>query len=79
MKGGNSDKVHINGGLLKRVESLIEQHPEHVKYTYRFKKHHFLVNYKPFKNTPYILKDEFNHIEDVDEMYNDWGFIIEDK
>jgi hypothetical protein len=79
MKGGNSDKVHINGGLLKRVESLIEQHPEHVKYTYRFKKHHFLVNYKPFKNTPYILKDEFKHIEDVDEMYNDWGFIIEDK
>lgn len=76
MKGGNSDKVHVNGGLMKRVESLIEQHPDHVKYIYRYNKDHFLVNYKPFKENKFCLREEFQHLKDVEKI-NEWGFYID--
>ena len=49
VKGGNS-QIYSGDGLQKKLDSLIEQHPDVVKGTIKFKKVHHQVNYKPFKD-----------------------------
>jgi hypothetical protein len=55
MKGGNTDSIYnVKNGLVKKAESLVEQHPDVVKMTTRFGRPHHLVNYRPFLNNPLI-------------------------
>lgn len=60
-KGGNTDSIYQNDGLQKKVDSLISQHPDVVKQTYKFQKVHHQVNYKPFKDNELIFGN-MNHI-----------------
>ena len=50
VKGGNTSSIYTGDGLQKKLDSLIEQHPDVVKGTIKFKKVHHQVDYKPFKN-----------------------------
>lgn len=56
VKGGNQE-IYAGDGLQKKLDSLIEQHPDVVKGTFKFKKVHHQVNYKPFKDNQIIHKD----------------------
>lgn len=51
-KGGNTSSIYQNDGLQKKLDSLIEQHPDVAKQSNKYGKHnHHHVNYKPwFKN-----------------------------
>lgn len=56
VKGGNQE-IYSGDGLQKKLDSLIEQHPDVVKETYKFQKVHHQVNYKPFENNKIVHKD----------------------
>lgn len=64
VKGGNAD-IYSGDGLQKKLDSLIAQHPDVVKGTFKFKKVHHQVNYKPFADNKVIYKDlkTFNYPE----------------
>jgi len=56
VRGGNS-QIYSGDGLQKKLDSLIQQHPDVVKGTFKFSKVHHQVNYKPFKDNKIIFKD----------------------
>jgi len=49
MKGGNMDKLYKDDGRLQMANSLIEQHPDVVRLTWRWGRWQHLVDYTPFK------------------------------
>ncbi len=49
MKGGNMEKLYKDDGRLQMANSLIEQHPDVVRLTWRWGRWQHLVDYKPFK------------------------------
>lgn len=55
VKGGNCD-IYSGDGLQQKLDSLIKQHPEEVKGTFKFKKVHHQVDYTKFKDNKIILK-----------------------
>ena len=68
MKGGNTDNVYTDKDQRKKFAmSLVNQHPDVVKLTWRFNRWHHLVNYKLFKSNllkfkaGISLKDEPNN------------------
>ena len=56
-KGGNTDSIYQGDGLQKKLDSLIEQHPDCVRGTVKFKKVHHQVNYKPWAGNEAICED----------------------
>jgi hypothetical protein len=57
MKGGNTDSIYTGTGLYDKIKSLVDQHPDCVKFTYeKFDRPHHQVDYKPFKNNKLIKK-----------------------
>ena len=55
VKGGNS-QIYSGTGLQDKLDSLIQQHPDVVKGTFKFKKVHHQVDYTGFKDNKIILK-----------------------
>jgi hypothetical protein len=80
MKGGNTEEVynvgqtgdrHARGGenfdnRKSFVESLIEQHPEHVKLAFKWGRWHHDVNYSVFTQKP-VMKPGLNITKGTDE------------
>lgn len=69
-KGGNTDSIYKNDGLMKKFMALQEMHPDVVKFTDKRHKDgrpHHTVNYKPFKKnilikaniTPKLIAKEY--------------------
>lgn len=54
--GGNTE-IYSGDGLQKKLDSLLEQHPDVTKATYKFGKVHHQVNYKSFKSNAIVYKD----------------------
>jgi hypothetical protein len=46
MKGGNTDELYKEDGRRKMAESLVEQHPDIVRLTWKFGRWHHQVNYE---------------------------------
>ena len=65
-KGGNTDSIYKDDGLMKKYEELERNHPDVVTFTN--KRHidgrpHHIVNYLPFKNNILIQNDEIDKYE----------------
>jgi hypothetical protein len=56
VKGGNS-QIYSGDGLQKKLDSLLQQHPDVTKGTIKFSKVHHQVNYKPFADNKIVYKD----------------------
>jgi len=57
MKGGNTEDLYlIEEGRLKMAQSLVDQHPEIVKVSWKFNRHQHHVDYSPFKKNRLIKK-----------------------
>lgn len=70
-KGGNTP-IYTTGDLrCNFVDSLIDQHPNHVKKVWRFGRWHHQVNYKPFKKNKLIRVDNYDEI--VKDRNNEYG------
>jgi len=57
VKGGNS-QIYSGDGLQQKLDSLIAQHPDCVKGTFKFKKVHHQVDYSSFKNNKLMKKEK---------------------
>lgn len=69
-KGGNTDELYKDGNdsRLIMTESLIEQHPDLVKKTFKFGHWHHQVDYSSFKNKSLILKKNQKPMDRVDNF-----------
>lgn len=56
MKGGNTDELYQGDGRLKMAQSLVEQHPDVTKITWKWGRWQHQVDYRPFKYNRPILK-----------------------
>lgn len=58
MKGGNTDNVYTDDdNRMKFAKSLEELHPDVVKVTWKFKRWHHQVDYRPFKINKLRMKE----------------------
>lgn len=71
VKGGNTSSIYQNDGLQKKLDSLLNQHGDVARGTYRFKKVHHYVDYRPFSHLPLIKKENYT------EEPIDWGLYYE--
>lgn len=68
MKGGNTDSVYAETDNRKEfAESLVKQHPDVAKVTFKFGRWHHQVNYKPFKKNALIRVPDVNIKQGVNE------------
>lgn len=56
--GGNTDELYADDGRKKMAESLVEQHPDVARVTWKFNRWQHQVNYTPFEGTLLERKDE---------------------
>ena len=73
MKGGNTDTIYNQGDdRLEFAESLVKQHPDVAKVTWKFNRWHHQVNYKPFKKNKLIRKPNI----EIKEQVNEYGMYL---
>ena len=73
-KGGNRDIYKETDDRKEFVQSLINQHPDVVKLTRKFNRHHHHVNYKPFAKNLLKLKDGV----EIEDKINNYGLKLID-
>jgi len=56
MKGGNTDELYQGDGRLKMAQSLVAQHPDVTKITWKWGRWQHSVDYRPFKTNKLRLK-----------------------
>jgi len=71
-EGGNTDSIYKGDGLQKKLDSLIEQHPDCVKEKKNYFHVHHQVDYRPFKKNKLILKKDVV----IPNDYYDWGLKV---
>ena len=58
MKGGNTDELYKDDGRLKMAQSLVNQHPDVVRVTWKWGRWQHHVDYRPFRKNKRILKPD---------------------
>ena len=68
MEGGNTDELYKEtsgfNGRLEMAKSLVRQHPDVTKITYKWGRYQHRVNYKPFKNNKLIKIENYKERSD---------------
>ena len=60
MKGGNTNELYENTDNRKEfAQSLVNQHPDVAKVTWKYGRWHHQVNYKPFKKNKLIFRKDY--------------------
>lgn len=60
MKGGNTNELYENTDNRKEfAQSLVDQHPDVAKVTWKYGRWHHQVNYKPFKKNKLIFRKDY--------------------
>lgn len=72
MQGGNTDELYKDDGRLKMAESLVEQHPDVTKITWKFNRWQHQVDYSPFKKNKLILKKGL----EIPKRINNYGMTL---
>ena len=73
MTGGNTEDLYeIQDGMLKMAQSLVDQHPDIVKISWKFNRWQHQVNYRPFKLNKLIKKPNLN----ITNIVNNYGMIL---
>jgi hypothetical protein len=73
MTGGNTEDLYdIEDGRLKMAQSLVDQHPDIVKISWKFNRWQHQVNYRPFKHNKLIKKPNLN----IPNVVNNYGMIL---
>jgi hypothetical protein len=77
MKGGNTDNVYNTGDhRLAFAQSLVDQHPDVARITWKFNRWHHEVDYSPFKRNKLVLKSGVTptaHVNNYDmELMAKW-------
>lgn len=72
MKGGNTEELYKDDGRLKMAESLVKQHPDVVRVTWKFNRWQHQVNYRPFRKNKLIKKEGLV----IPEGVNNYGMVL---
>ena len=75
MLGGNTDQLYQKDGRLKMAQSLVDQHPDLVKVSWKFNRYQHHVDYSPFKKNKLILKPGLV----IPKGINNYGMILQDN
>lgn len=75
MKGGNTDELYVDDGRLKMAESLVEQHPDIVKVTWKWNRHQHHVDYSQFSDRQFIRKQGVA----IPRRVNNFGMALEER
>jgi len=67
MPGGNTDSIYIDGTLAKS-RMIVSMHPDVARLTWKFKRWHHHIDYRPFKNNKLILRDDIEQPAGVDDF-----------
>lgn len=74
MTGGNTEELYeIEDGRLKMAESLVEQHPDVARITWKWGRWQHHVDYSPFKRNKLRLRSD----AEIPEYEPDWGMTLE--
>ena len=72
MGGGNSDELYQDDGRLKMAQSLVDQHPDICKITWKWGRWQHHVDYRAFKFNKLIKKPGLI----VPEGVNNYGMVL---
>lgn len=72
MKGGNTDQLYQEDGRLKMAQSLVEQHPDVTKISWRWGRWQHSVDYSAFARNKPIKKQNFVS----SDSQNNYGMIL---
>ena len=75
MKGGNTDELYKEDGRLQMAQSLVDQHPDVTKVTWKWGRYQHSVDYSRFKANKLKLKPGVI----IPEGTNDYGMILQEK
>lgn len=67
MKGGNTDELYKDDGRRKMAESLVEQHPDLVKVTWKWGRWQHQVDYTPFEKNRLVLRPDVVLPDGIDD------------
>lgn len=74
MKGGNTDELYKDDGRKKMAESLVEQHPDVTRVTWKWNRWQHHVDYRPFKKNKLVLKKDIV----LPQGINEYGMKLKD-
>jgi len=72
MTGGNMEELYKGDGRLKMAQSLVDQHPDVTKITWKWNRWQHQVDYRPFKNNKLILKPGLQ----IPDKINENGLVL---
>lgn len=75
MKGGNSDELYQDDGRLKMAESLVEQHPDIARVSWKWGRYQHHVDYSGFKRNKLKAVNDYNYTDKI----NNYGMILEEE
>lgn len=75
MKGGNSDELYIDEGRKRMAESLVEQHPDVARVSWKWGRYQHHVDYSPFR---------FNRLKrragvEIPPGVNNYGMVLQER
>lgn len=73
MKGGNTDELYAGDGRLDMAQSLVDQHPDIVKVSWKWGRFQHHVDYRQFKKNKLNLKDNII----VPDQTNNFGMVLQ--
>jgi hypothetical protein len=56
MKGGNTDELYVDDGRLQMAQSLVDQHPDIARVSFKWNRPQHHVDYRPFKYNRLLLR-----------------------
>ena len=68
----NSDAFYDKEGTMPKSKMLVDMHPDVSEVVWKFNRWHHHVNYKPFKKTKLIRKEDV----DFPNVVNNFGMIL---
>lgn len=74
MKGGNTDELYKDDGRLKMAESLVEQHPDVARVSFKWGRPQHHVDYSPFRRNKLKLKAGV----EIPEGVNNYGMVLQE-
>jgi len=72
MKGGNTDELYKEDGRLKMAQSLVDQHPDVARVSFKWGRPQHHVDYSKFKKNKLKLKPGL----EIPEGINEYGLVL---
>lgn len=73
MSGGNTDELYVEDGRKKMAESLVEQHPDVARVSYKWGRYQHHVDYRGFRGNPLGRRAGL----EIPDGYDNFGMVLQ--